>query len=716
MSQQRPAKRTVKTRNSRGAKKRHWLRNTLLIGGGLIVVCIVAFIGVIFMTPVPTPNELATSQATIVYWNDGESELGRLGDSTRRSVTLEEIPEITQQSVLAAEDRTFYEHGGISPLGLGRAVINNITGGSTQGGSTITQQYAKNAFLTQERAISRKVKEAILAFKLETIVSKDQILEDYLNTIYFGRGAYGIDAAARAYFNVPAADLTLAQSAALAAIIKSPSGLAPEENLAGLKARWTYVLDAMVQQGWITEAEATSAVFPEIIKVKNTNRLGGQTGFLLNAVTDQMRTLGFSDAEIQSSGLRITSTFSQSAQRAAVMAVRTAGPKSETEGLRIGLAAVEPGTGEVIAMYGGRDYIDDQINNATQQFAQAGSTFKPFALAAAVDQQVSLASQYDGSSPQTIKGYTLTNYGDKSYGYVNLLTATENSINTAYVNLEDQIGVDVVADAALRAGIPENTPGLNLDNLDLTFVLGTASPSGLNVANAYATFAASGIRATPTFVKKVMGSNGGVLYEHSPDLTSQFTAETANTVSYALSKVVTNGTAFAAMALERPAAAKTGTTDGNKSAWFAGYTPQLSTAVLMAKEVDGLPVSLSGTGGLGPVTGGSFPAAIWTAFMKAALEGLPVAEFPAPPEGVDLPQTCPEAMPTDGSEIPIGCPTPAPIEFEPSQYPSDLASEESLPVDTGPAVPVDPAATPAPTPTATAPPTQPANNGDPAPR
>ena len=716
MSQQKPAKRTVKTRKVSGAKKRHWLRNTLLIGGGLIVVCIGGFIGVIFMTPVPTPNELATSQATIVYWNDGESELGRLGDSTRRSVALEEIPKITQQSVLAAEDRTFYEHGGISPLGIGRAVINNITGGSTQGGSTITQQYAKNAFLTQERAISRKVKEAILAFKLETIVSKDQILEDYLNTIYFGRGAYGIDAAARAYFNVPAADLTLAQSAALAAIIKSPSGLAPEENLASLKARWTYVLDAMVQQGWITEAEATSAVFPEIIKIKTTNRLGGQTGFLLNAVTDQMRTLGFSDAEIQSSGLRITSTFSQSAQRAAVKAVRTAGPKSETEGLRIGLAAVEPGTGEVIAMYGGRDYIDDQINNATQQFAQAGSTFKPFALAAAVDQQVSLASQYDGSSPQTIKGYTLTNYGDKSFGYVNLLTATENSINTAYVNLEDQIGVDVVADAALRAGIPENTPGLNLDNLDLTFVLGTASPSGLNVANSYATFAASGIRATPTFVKKVMGSNGGVLYEHSPDLTSQFTAETANTVSYALSKVVTNGTAFAAMALERPAAAKTGTTDGNKSAWFAGYTPQLSTAVLMAKEIDGLPVSLSGTGGLGTVTGGSFPAAIWTAFMKAALEGLPVAEFPAPPEGVELAQTCPEVMPIDGSEIPVGCPTPAAIEFEPSQYPSDLVSEEPLPVDSGPAVPVDPAATPAPTPTATAPPTPPGSNGDPAPR
>ena len=713
MSQQKPAKKSAR---SRTAPKRHWIRNSILVAAGVVVLGILGFIGLVFLTPVPTPNELATSQATIVYWNDGTTELGRLGDSTRRSIALSEIPEITQQSVLAAEDRTFYEHGGISPLGIGRAVFNNITGGSTQGGSTITQQYAKNAFLTQERAISRKVKEAILAFKLETVVSKDQILEDYLNTIYFGRGAYGIDAAARAYFNVPAAELTLAQSAALAAIIKSPGGLAPEENLGGLKARWTYVLDAMVLEGWITEAEANAAVFPEIVKVKATNRLGGQTGFLLNAVTDQMRAIGFTDAEIQSSGLRITSTFSQVAQKAAVKAVRKVGPQTNTDGLRIGLAAVQPGTGEVVAMYGGRDYIEDQINNATQQFAQAGSTFKPFALAAAVDQQVSLASTYNGASPQTIKGYTLTNYGDRSYGYINLLTATENSVNTAYVNLEDQIGVDSVADAALRAGIPEDTPGMNLDNLDLTFVLGTASPSGLDVANSYATFAASGIRATTSVVKKVMGSNGGVLYEHSPDLTSQFTADTANTVSYALSKVVTNGTAFAAMALGRPAAAKTGTTDGNKSAWFAGYTPQLSTAVLMAKEVDGVPVSLSGTGGLETVTGGSFPAAIWTAFMKAALEGMPVAEFPAPPAGAAVAQNCPDVLPLDGSDIPLGCPTPAAIEFEPSAFPSDIVSSEPVPVDSAPAVPVDPAATPEPAPTVTAPPSPAGIDGAPAPR
>ena len=199
MSQQKPAKKSAKSRDASAAPKRHWIRNTILIALGLVVLGIVGFIGLVLATPVPAPNELATSQATIVYWNDGTTELGRLGDSTRRSVTLDDIPESTQKAVLAAEDRTFYEHGGISPLGIGRAVLNNLTGGSTQGGSTITQQYAKNAFLTQERAISRKVKEAVLAFKLETVVSKDKILEDYLNTIYFGRGAYGIDAAAREY-------------------------------------------------------------------------------------------------------------------------------------------------------------------------------------------------------------------------------------------------------------------------------------------------------------------------------------------------------------------------------------------------------------------------------------------------------------------------------------------------------------------------------------
>ena len=647
-----------------------WFWRALVGIGALAVIGLGLLVAAVAATSVPTPNEVATSEATIVMWSDGTTELGRLGDATRRSVELNAIPIQAQRAVLAAEDRDFYDHGGISPAGLIRAAWNNVLGGATQGGSTITQQYAKNAYLTQDRSWNRKVREALLAFKLETVVSKDQILEDYLNTIYFGRGAYGIEAAAIAYFGKPAAELTLSQSAVLASIIKSPNGLAPEDNIDALQARWASVLDAMVAEGWSTQSERDEAVFPKIKKQKATNRLGGQTGYLLKAVTDQLIALGFDETEIQRGGLRIVSTFDEQAQAAAVAAVEAEGPTSGTKGLRIGLASIRPRTGEVVALYGGADFVEDQINNATQPFAQAGSTFKPFALAAAVEQGIPLSSQWNGNSPATVNGYTFNNYGNRSFGTVTLLQATERSINSAYVQMEADIGVDQVADAALRAGIPEDTPGLNLDALDLTFVLGTASPSGLDMANAYATFAASGVRATPTFIAQVIGPNGGVLYEQPDESVAVFDADTADTVTYALNKTVMLGTALAARDLGRPAAAKTGTTDDNKSAWFAGYTPDLATAVLMAKEdQEGNPISMSGTGGLDTVTGGSFPAAIWTAYMRDALDGTPVSEFPPPPPGVNDKLDCPAVMPDDG-EIPFGCPTPEAMEFEPSIDPS----------------------------------------------
>jgi len=665
---------------SKPAKKSHWLRNTILVLIGLGAIAVGVFVLLVARTTVPTPNDLATSEATIVYWSDGTTEIGRLGDATRRSVALDEIPDDVQKAVLAAEDRAFYDHGGVSPLGVGRAIVNNVTGGSTQGGSTITQQYAKNAFLTQERSWDRKLKEALLAFKLETVVSKDEILGNYLNTIYFGRGAYGIEAASIAYFGVPVSELDVAQGAVLAAIIKSPSGLAPENDPAALEARWNYVLDGMVEQGWLTPKERKKLDYPKIKKQKAKDRLGGQTGFLLTMVEQQLKTLGFDDEEIQRGGLRITSTFDHDMQKAATAAVKAQGPKSGTEGLRIGLASVRPGTGEVVAIYGGRDFIDDQINNATRSFAQAGSTFKPFALAAATDKEVPLDSTWDGNSPATVDGYTFNNYSGKSYGEVTLLTATEDSINSAYVQLESSIGVDSVADAALRAGIPSDTPGLNLDQLDLTFVLGTASPSGLDMATAYATFASRGTRAEPTVVTKVVGPNDGLLYEFTPQTAAAFDRDTADTVNYALTQVVENGTGFAAQALGRPAAGKTGTTDDNKSAWFVGYTPQLATAVLMAKEnPDGLPISMAGTGGLESVTGGSFPAAIWSAYMKAALDGRPVKQFAPPPEGA-IPQptvNCPSTW--DGfSEIPSGCPTPdVQNEFSPDPNATDTLPSDS---------------------------------------
>lgn len=679
---------------SRAPKKRHWLRWLLVTLLAVGVLGVAAFAVLVARTSVPTPNDVATSEATIVYWADGKTEMGRLGEATRRSVALADMPIDVQHAVLAAEDRNFYEHGGVSPLGIGRAVMNNLTGGSTQGGSTITQQYAKNAFLTQERSWDRKVKEALLAFKLETVVSKDEILENYLNTIYFGRGAYGIEAASIAYFGVPVSELDASQGAVLAAVIKSPSGLAPESDPAGLEARWSYVLDSMVEQGWLTSAERSAAEFPRIKKIKAKDRLAGQTGFMLTMVEQQLVALGFDETEIQRGGLRITSTFERKAQKAATAAVRKAGPDSGTQGLRIGLAAVRPGTGEVVAIYGGDNFVDDQINNATRQFAQAGSTFKPFALAAATEQEVPLNSVWNGDSPATVDGYTFSNYADRSYGPVTLLQATENSINSAYVEMESSIGVSSVADAAVRAGIPADTPGMDLKDLNLTFVLGTASPSGLDMANSYATLAAQGGRAPASVVKEVVGPNDGLLFQLHPTLQAAFDADTANTVSYALNRVVTNGTGGAALALGRPAAAKTGTTDDNKSAWFVGYTPQLATAVLMAKEdANGIPVSLSGTGGLSTVTGGSFPAAIWTAFMKAALAGEPSVDFPAPPEGAVQPLDCPSSIAVEGDPVPLGCPTP-PVVPEFSAGPSGTATLPSVePTWQSPSVPT-PSASP----------------------
>lgn len=681
------------------AARRHWLRWTLL---GVLVVALLGIGGfavALARTTVPSPNDLATSEATIVYWADGQTELGRLGDSTRRSIVLADVPLDVQHAVLAAEDRGFYDHGGVSPVGIVRALWNNVTGGSTQGGSTITQQYAKNAFLTQARTWDRKVREVLLATKLETVVSKDEILENYLNTIYFGRGADGIEAASIAYFGIPTSELSVEQGAVLAAIIKSPSGMAPEKDLPALKARWAYVMDAMVEEGWLTPKARAKAEFPTIKKQRAKDRLGGQTGYLLTMVEQQLLELGFDETEVQRGGLRVTTTFDQAAQKAATAAVRKAGPKTGTDGLRIGLAAVRPGTGEVVAVYGGRDFVSDQINNATREFAQAGSTFKPFALAAATERGIGLSSIWPGDSPATVDGYTFDNYGNTSYGDVTLLRATEDSINSAYVSLEADVGVDRVADAAIRAGIPADTPGLSDRNL--TLVLGTSSPSALSMADAYATFAARGDHVSPTTVSRVVGANGGVLFALEPRSSSAFDTDTADTVTYALSKVVTDGTGYAAQELGRPAAAKTGTTDDNKSAWFVGYTPQLATAVLMAKEdSDGMPVSLSGTGGLSTVTGGSYPAAIWTAFMRAALDGLPELAFPPPPAGVVEPLDCPASISSPDEVVPDGCPVPEVIpEFSNAPEPSPVAT---LPPSSAPEPSAAPSTTepPAPEPSA----------------
>jgi len=677
----------------------------LVLGSAVTGVALVAgaFALAVALTPIPEPNEIARAQTSVVYWNDGKTELGHLGDVNRIDVPLADVPLPVQHAVLAAEDREYYNHGGFSPSGIARSIKNNLSGGSTQGASTITQQYAKNAFLSQERSMSRKFKELVLSVKLEITTSKDQIFGDYLNTVYFGRGAYGIEAAAQAYFGVPASKLTVAQGAMLASLLKSPEGMSPDRNPDRLKARWAYTVDGMVSQGWLSSHQRRTLKYPEVVARSSSTRPTGSTGYLIDAVRQELGSHGISEAELGLGGLKVVSTFDQKAQAAAIQAVKDQAPTDNAAGLRVGLASVKPGTGEVVALYGGADHRTSPLNNATQAIGQAGSTFKPFALAAALQNGITLDSNWNGDNGRDIGGYRVVNYGDKSWGDISLLTATENSVNSVYVDVESNIGVDKVADAALAAGIPVDTVGLKRN---LTFVLGTSSPHAIDLAHAYATFAAHGAEVAPTTVTRVESADGSVLYESAPAPTQAFDPNIADQVTYALSHVVTDGTGSAAQDLGRPAAGKTGTTNDNRSAWFVGYTPQLATAVMLVKDnANGQPVSLAGTGGMNSVTGGSFPARIWTSYMSGALDGTDVIDF-TDPYATSTPTNTFSPSVTTTSPTPTLSPSPTPTDTATSS-PSNTATTSPSPSSSSAPVTTSAAPTTAPPPPTSGPPPSP---------
>jgi membrane peptidoglycan carboxypeptidase len=538
-----------------------------------------------------------------------------------------------RNAVLAAEDRNFYSNQAFSFTGIARALLNNLRSGdlNAQGGSTITQQYAKTAFLTSSRTIERKIRELVIAMKLENALTKDQIFENYLNTIYFGRGSYGVQTASQQYFNRNVNQLNLSQTAVIASILRAPGYYDPslsENNLVRLQNRFQYVINGMLDQGWITQEQADEAKFPTITPRVTSGSLSGPKGHVISQVQRDLGRLGFTEEQLLEGGLVIRTTLVQKAQQSAVDAVTKLYPKKAPENLRIGLIAIRPGTGEIIAMYGGRDYLERQLNDATQSIALAGSTFKPFALIAGFEAGIPLTSMWNGDSPQIFddlgKPYTVSNYGDNGWGQIDLLTATQRSINTVFVPLGMKAGMDKVVDAARRAGIPESVDMIATPSV----VLGVASPRVIDVTNAYATFAAQGVYAKPFLVSSVLGPNKGVLYEATPQTQQVFSQEVMADLTHALKSVVNGGTGSAALALGRPAAGKTGTSQSNASAWFSGYTPQLAASVAFFR--DSASESLNGIGGLTSVTGGTFPARIWTQFMKGALRGEPVMTFPAP--------------------------------------------------------------------------------------
>ncbi len=652
---------------------------------GLIAVA-GAFIAAYYLISVPNPNELLRAQTTVIAYADG-TPIAKLFEQNRTNVELDLVPVHTQRAVLAAENRDFYSDPGISVTGAARALWVTLTSDRVQGGSTITQQYVKNMYLTQERSYERKIKEVFISLKIDRELTKDALLGDYLNTIYFGRGAYGIQAASEAYYGKNVTDLNVAESALLAARIQSPVGFDDPDNAAALQARYDYVLTGMVAEGWLTEADRAAQTVPVVRDNSGDVRFAGQAGYLVAATKTELARLGFTEDEIERGGLRVRTTFEPKAQAAAEAAVTAALPPVAEwpENFHAAVAAVRPGTGEVVAIYGGRGYQAGAFfNDAIQGAAQPGSTFKPFALVAGLQNGVSLRDRFLGTNnrefPEYDGGRPVPNFGGESFGNIDLVTATENSVNTAFVDLTIEVGSDKVVQSAVAAGIPEDTQDLIAQP---SVVLGVANVRPVDLANAYATLAAAGQRTDWHVVVEVIGADGEVRHAAAPAPEQVIPPEVVSDVSFALQAVVEDGSGFAAQELGRPAAGKTGTTNDNKSSWYAGYVPQLAASVALWEE--GADASLAGFGGRETVTGGSFPASVWTAFMQGALDGTEVAEFPEP------------AYVNDGEDVSDGGSAPPP--------PATTSSPPS-PTQTTTAPPPTETTEPPPTETTEPPPTE----------
>ena len=619
------------------------------------ILAVLGFAYAYFTVSIPDANSFVNSQSTIIQYADGQ-EIGRLGSENRTVVKLANIPLHVRQAVMAAEDRNFYTQSAVSPVGIARALFNNLKSGTLngQGGSTITQQYAKTAFLTPERTITRKVKELIIAIKLQNQMSKDDILESYLNTIYFGRGSYGIQTASEVYFGKSVSNLSVSQAAILASILRSPGYYDPsysKENATRLEARWKYVIDGMIAKEWLTKTDAAKLTYPVTRDRVTSGALAGPKGYVISWVVHELAKLGFSEAQLQTGGYVIKTTLEKKNQVAAVRAMDGRGPKNAPESFHAALVSIRPGTGEIVALYGGKDYLVTQLNGATQSITQAGSGFKPFAIIAALEQGIPLTSIWNGESPQVFddvgKPYPVFNYGNEQEGEIDLLAATAHSINTIFVPLGIKAGLDNVVDVARRAGIPSTVALMPTPSISL----GVASPHVIDMASAYATFAANGTYATPFIIKEVLGANKGVLYEGKIKAQQAFQPDVMADLTYALEQVTQYGTGGAAASgVGRPIAGKTGTTTDNASAWFNGYTVEFATTVAMFR--DDATQSLNGIGGNYAFTGGTFPAQVWNTYTKIAQKGMPATSFPEPANiGGTEPISYLDAVPTLDPEL-----------------------------------------------------------------
>ncbi|MFD8199148.1 transglycosylase domain-containing protein [Streptomyces sp. NPDC003470] len=702
--------------------------------GGLVAAAGIAYA----MVGIPDVAKTAKAQNNVYYWANGEVMVATGGERNRQVIKLSQIPKAMQNAVISQENKTFYSDSGIDPKGIARAVFNMARGGETQGGSTITQQYVKNAMLEdQSQTVSRKVREILVSVKVGAEVDKDEILEGYLNSAYYGRGAYGIQAAARAYFNKDAVDLSPGECALLSAVLKGatyydPAGATsidpaatPAANRKRAFTQMQDTLDKMVEYGHLAQAErAKYTELPTVQNPRSNTQLGGQIGYLVDLARASLIKEGVATRDqLDQGGYEIHTTFDKKKVQdleAAVTKVYKANikpekrPKTDTH-VQFGGASVNPGTGAIEAIYGGADATKHFTNNADVTGAQVGSTFKPFVLAAAMkwgvrdpdgpeDQPqdertvVSPKSLYSGQNDLKIKNYDGTiwtnekgeqwrqeNDGKDSLGdppdyKIDLREAMRESVNSAYVQLGMDVGLDKVKEAAVSAGLLEDSlTGTNYPS----FSIGVSDPSAIRMAGSYATFAASGKQRAPFSVTKVV-REGEQIYSHEDKakVEQAFTAKVADNVTDVLKTVVEDGTGSNAQLPGREVAGKTGTTDGNKSAWFVGYTPQLSTAISMFRYPDDESIKnrtfleMYGTGDQDKIHGASFPSEIWHDYMEQALKGQPAKKFPTPePIGEvinDTPPPSPSPTPSK-TEKPSPSPSPSPSQTptSPSPTPTD---------------------------------------------
>ncbi|MEU0739919.1 transglycosylase domain-containing protein [Streptomyces sp. NPDC006134] len=612
----------------------------LLLAGGL-------FLGY-SMVKIPPANALATKQSNVFLYADG-SQLARDGEINRESVGLAQISKDAQHAVLAAEDRDFYTESAVDPKAMIRAAWNTATGKGKQSGSTITQQYVKNYYLGQEQTVTRKVKEFFISIKLDREKTKDEILEGYLNTSYFGRNAYGIQAAAQAYYGMDAADLDPARGAYLAALVNAPSEydvVAHPENTDAAKNRWNYVLNGMVEKGWLSPAERKGMKFPMPKETTVSTGLSGQRGYIVQIITDYLIKNKIVDEEsLDAGGYRITTTLQKDKQDAFVKAVDDnlmskldKNRKVDTY-VRAGGASVDPKTGKVVAMYNGIDYVKQYTPNATRRDFQVGSTFKPFVFTAAVEngsrtqdgRPITPNTVYDGTNKRPVQGwdgglYNPENEDQHSYGNITVREATDKSVNAVYAQMAVDVGSDKVKQTAIDLGLPADTPNMYPSP---SIALGTATASVLDMAEAYATLANHGEHGTYTLIEKI--TKDGRQEIPLPDRKERqaISRQAADTTTSVLRSVVQNGTATAAQAAGRPAAGKTGTAEEDTAAWFAGYTPDLATvvAVMGQDPVTAAHKSLYNVMGLPRINGGGAPTEIWAQYTRDALKDEPVRDF-----------------------------------------------------------------------------------------